>query len=48
METIGALSFTFHGALRALGKQAKAPTKHDSTLYGTSRASPRACSWRTT
>ena len=28
------------GALRALGKQPKAPTTHDTTLYGASRASP--------
>ena len=41
METTGALSPTFYGALRALGKQSRAPTTHDSTLYGVSRASPR-------
>ena len=41
METTGALSPTFHGALRALDKQSRAPTTHDSTLYGVSRASPR-------
>ena len=40
-ETTGALSPTFYGALRALGKQSRAPTTHDSTLYGVSRASPR-------
>ena len=41
-ETTGALSSTFVRALKALGKQARAPTTHDSTRYGTSRASPKA------
>ena len=40
-ETTGAFSPTLNAALHALGKQARAPTTHDSTVYGTSRASPR-------
>ena len=39
-ETTGALSSTFVRALRALGKQARAPTTHDSTRYGLARTSP--------
>ena len=41
-ETTGALSGTFVRALRALGKQARAPTTHDSTRYGTARTSPKS------
>ena len=32
----------FDRALRELSKQARAPTTHDSTRYGISRASPRS------
>ena len=39
-ESTGALSPTFARALRVLASQATAPTTHDSTVYGTSRASP--------
>jgi hypothetical protein len=41
-ESTGALSATFDGALRALAKQARAPTTHDSTVYGIARSSPHS------
>ena len=39
-ESTGALSATTVRALLALGKQARAPTTHDSTRYGTASTSP--------
>ena len=41
-ETTGALSATFVRMLLALAKQARAPTTHDSTCYGTARTSPHS------
>ena len=41
-ETTGALSGDTVRMLLALAKQAKAPTTHDSTCYGTARTSPRS------
>ena len=39
-ETTGALSPNTVRMLLELAKQAKAPTTHDSTIYGTSKTSP--------
>ena len=41
-ETTGALSGDTVRMLLTLAKQAKAPTTHDSTCYGTARTSPRS------
>ena len=38
---MGALSPAFYDALRALDAQSRLRTTHDSTVYGTARASPR-------
>ena len=39
-ETTGALSSTLVNVMRALAKQARASTTHDSSCYGTARTSP--------
>ena len=41
-ESTGALSTDMVRMLLALAKQARAPTTHDSTCYGTARTSPRS------
>ena len=41
MESTGALFHTFALFLRMLGRQSTAPGTHDSTAYGTTRASPK-------
>ena len=40
-ESTGAISPTFYEALRALDKDSRLATTHDSTVYGVGRASPR-------
>ena len=40
-ETTGAFCQGIDRALRALSAQSRLPTTHDSTVYGTARASPR-------
>ena len=40
-ESTGAVSASFDAALRALGKESRAATTHDSTVYGVARSSPR-------
>ena len=40
-ETTGALASGFVDCLRAMDKQSRLPTTHDSTCYGESSSSPR-------
>ena len=40
-ESTGAVSPTFYEALRILDKDSRLATTHDSTIYGTGRASPK-------
>ena len=40
-ESTGAMSGPLDEAFRALDKQSRLPTTHDSTVYGTARSSPR-------
>ena len=41
-ESTGAMAVPLVALLRTLGRASVAPGTHDATVYGTSRASPRA------